>query len=155
MDSEPVIVIDTREQRPWAFPEYVRTKVAMLPAGDYALEGDEHFAIERKSLDDFIGTVFSGWERFRRELSRMKAAGFPARLVIVEADYEQLVWRESSDGRLVAPQHNHFTITPQAVAARLGELALSGVCVLFCKDPGHAAMQAYYTLMERFKCIRQ
>lgn len=152
---EPVIVIDTREQRPWAFPEYVQTKVAMLPAGDYALDGDENFSIERKSLDDFVGTVFTGWERFKRELARMKAAGYPARVIIVEGDYEQLVWRENEAGRLVAPQHNHYAITPQAVAARIGELALAGVCVLFCKDPGHAAMQAYYILMERYKCIRQ
>ncbi len=155
MENEPVIVIDTREQRPWAFPEYVRTKVAMLPAGDYALDGDGHFAIERKSLDDFVGTVFTGWQRFKRELARMRQAGFPARVIIVEADYEQLVWREGADGLLVAPQHNHMAITPQAVAARIGELALMGVCVLFCKNPGHAAMQAYYLLMERYKCTRQ
>ena len=60
------IIIDTREQRPWVFPAYVAVRVDTLKQGDYALEGDDRYAIERKSLEDFIGTIFSGWERFKR-----------------------------------------------------------------------------------------
>ena len=77
------IIIDTREQRPWRFPpEAAFVRRGTLSAGDYALEEDTAFAIERKSLDDFIGTVSTGWERFQRELERM--GGYAARCVIVE-----------------------------------------------------------------------
>ncbi len=149
MRTELVIIQDTREQRPWVFPEYVRTRVATLPAGDYALEGDDRFAIERKSLDDFVGTLFSGWERFIREIGRMEGAGFVARVVIVEADYEDLMMREGAGGGIIPPAHRHTLITPQAVAGRIAELTLMGVTCLFCRDPGHAALQAYYLLCRR------
>jgi len=150
MADYPTIIIDTREQRPWAFPEWVPVKVQALPAGDYALEGDDYFAIERKSLDDFVGTLFSGWQRFQRELARMERARFVARVIIVEADYADLMFTQDEDGELVPPSHRHGSITPQAMAARIAELALQGVTTLFCRDASHAALQAYYLLMERY-----
>ena len=143
------IIQDTREQRPWSFPDYVRVRVGTLPAGDYALDGDKHFAIERKSLDDFVGTIFSGWERFCRELQRMDAAGYPAKVIIIEADYADLMMRDDGAGGIIAPQHRHNLITPQATAARIADLALMGVCCLFCRDAGHAALQAYHVLCKR------
>jgi ERCC4-type nuclease len=92
---EPLsIVIDTREQAPWGWePHLATTRVQGLAAGAYALEIDceqvkrretlaVRFAVERKSLDDFLGTISTGWERFQRELDRMEL--FPARVVIVE-----------------------------------------------------------------------
>ena len=151
MKDHPTILIDTREQRPWMFPEYVPVRLATLNAGDYALEGDTHFAIERKSLDDFIGTVFSGWDRFKRELARMTAAGFVARVIIVEADYAHTLFSMTSKGQLVPPPHNHPNISPEAVASRVAELTLMGVSVLFCGNAEGAAVQAYHLLMNRNK----
>ena len=151
MDKKRAIIIDTREQRPWAFPPYAVTRVATLKQGDYALEGDERFAIERKSLDDFIGTVFSGWDRFRRELERMARADFAAKVIIVEADFHQLCFSVAEDGRLIAPEHRHYNVTPQAVMSRIAELAFMGVTCLFCRDAGHAAMMAYFLLMKRLE----
>lgn len=151
----PTIIIDTREQRPWAFPEWISVRRGTLQQGDYALEGDPNFAIERKSLDDFVGTLFSGWNRFRRELSRMVDNGFVARVVIVEADFESLMWRDGGNGDLIAPEHRHPRITPQAVAIRLAELTMMGVTVLFCSDPDHAAGMAYNLLMVRHAQIER
>ncbi len=149
MRTELVIIQDTREQRPWVFPEYVRTRVATLRTGDYALEGDDRFAIERKSLDDFVGTLFSGWDRFVREIGRMEGAGFVARVIIIEADYEDLMMREAPGGEIIPPRHRHPMITPQAMASRIAELTLMGVTCLFCRDAGHAALQAYHLLCRR------
>lgn len=143
------IIVDSREQRPWEFPEWVKTRVRALPFGDYALEGDGRFAIERKSLDDFVGTVFSGWERFKRELERMAAAGCVARIIIVEADFCQLMYCSDGEGGIVPPGHNHPRISPAAVCSRIAELAMMGVTTLFCRDGGHAAYMAYSLLSRR------
>ena len=53
------VVIDSREQEPYGFnPHLVRPVRRALPAGDYSVEGHETtLAVERKTLDDFVGTV--------------------------------------------------------------------------------------------------
>jgi hypothetical protein len=143
------IVIDSREQTPWSWdPHLVRTSVYGLDAGDYALFDDcvqiagrntamVAFAIERKSLDDFIGTISSGWERFQNELFRM--AHFPARIVIVEGDFAGCCFGPTGE----PPPHSHPQITPQFVARRISELAMMGVTVLLAGNAFYAAGLAY------------
>ena len=155
MDKQRAIIIDTREQRPWVFPAYAAVRVGTLKQGDYALEGDDRYAIERKSLEDFIGTIFSGWERFKRELNRMDRADFVAKTIIVEADFHQICFTATENGDLLPPEHRHYNITPQAVMGRIAELGFMGVNVLFCRDAGHAAMMAYYLLMKRLEIIER
>lgn len=145
------IVIDTREQRPWAFPiEGVTTSIGMLKAGDYALKGDREFAIERKSLDDFLGTISSGWERFLRELGRMEGAGFQARIIIVEGNFEQCCFSSAANNELKYPEHNHPMITPQFICKRIAELSLMSVSVMFCGNPEYSAAMAYAILRVRY-----
>jgi len=99
------VLVDTREQRPWAFDGSVmrllreeRSSAAVevvcergtLDTGDYALvEAPELARIERKSLGDFVGSVTHDHARFMREMARMTA--YPVRAVIVEADLAQVV----------------------------------------------------------------
>jgi ERCC4-type nuclease len=87
----PVIIIDTREQTAWEFsPALFRAQRAALPAGDYSLLGLEwHCAIERKNLDDLVGTVIHDWPRFRRELRRL--ATFEHASVVVEATIQDVL----------------------------------------------------------------
>lgn len=141
------IIIDTREQTPWSFdPMYADTSVGTLKTGDYALAGDDGFAVERKSLDDFLGTISTGWERFQRELDRM--AGWPAKVVVVEADFERCCFRDF-DGQIVSPDHNHPKLTPQFISKRIAELSMSGVSVIFAGNPAHASALACHILRER------
>lgn len=133
------IVIDEREQQPWSFRDMARTVRGTLPAGDYALRGDFTFAIERKSIDDFVGTLSSGWARFRRELERMQRLDFPARIIIVEASWIQILGH----------QYNHPDVPPHFILKRVAELALDGVQTLFCDDPIGAAGLAWKILSER------
>ncbi len=79
------VVVDTREQLPYQFdPERVSTVRRALPAGDYSLVGFEtRAAIERKSLDDFVGTVIRARFRFEHEL--LSLAGYELGCVVVEA----------------------------------------------------------------------
>ena len=138
------ITIDTREQRPWSWlPSEAMISVETLRTGDYAITGDDGFAIERKSLDDFLGTISSGWARFERELWRM--AGWPARVVIIEADLASVYW--TPDG--IAPDHRHQMLTPKFIAKRIAELTMRNVSVLFAGDDERASRLALAILRER------
>lgn len=68
--SMPPIVIDTREKKPYSFYDMnvVRRK---MDTGDYSIEGFEDvFAIERKSLDDYLLSITHERDRFEREVER-------------------------------------------------------------------------------------
>ncbi len=144
------IIIDTREQAPWAFPdELAVSRRGTLGAGDYAVDGDEFFAIERKSLEDFLGTISTGWDRFRRELARMRAAQHIARVIIVESNFEAVCFTMDPEERIIPPQHRHFTLSPQFVSLRIAELVLDGVTVLFAGNAEYASGLAYRILLRR------
>lgn len=85
------IVVDTREQTPWTFEgQGMETLRAKLEAGDYSIEGLEtRVAIERKSLDDWTGTVLRDRARFYRELALLRAYEF--RCVIIEAGVREIM----------------------------------------------------------------
>jgi len=162
---EPLrLVIDSREQAPWAWePSDCVCRFAGLSAGDYALESDCQavrgretlavaFSIERKSFDDFLGTISTGWDRFNRELDRM--ASFPARIVIVEGDFERCCFHarampDQFGGMIDPPQHSHPALQPTFVARRIAELAMMGVCVVFAGKPEYAAALAYRIFIRR------
>jgi ERCC4-type nuclease len=135
------IIIDTREQNAWSFTGLADVRKEKLDAGDYALDGDHGFAIERKSLPDLIGTIAGKadqWERFGRELDRMAASAFPARVVIVEASYAAVLAGDYPSN-----------VKPVFVMKRLAELTLQGVAVLFADNGVSAAGLAYMILRTR------
>ena len=145
-----VIIIDTREQRPWSFPENVTVEVGTLRTGDYALKGDDHFAVERKSADDFAGTLSTGWHRFCRELNRMDEAGFPAKVIIVECDFETFCYTVNN-GAILPPDHEHVYCTPQFMMKRIAELTMRGAAVIFAGNAEHASAVALRIFIEREK----
>ena len=60
MSESSTIIMDTREQRPLVFT-HLASKVGTLQSGDYSIKGLEHnFAIERKSIPDFCGSLTRG-----------------------------------------------------------------------------------------------
>lgn len=120
----PAIVIDTREQAPYAFESPQVTSVRRaLPAGDYSIVGLETLvAVERKTLDDFVSTVIWSRDRFRRELDRLRS--YAAACVVVEADLRQLLrgdyWSEARPSSVLG--------------AAIAIIVDSGVPVFFCSD---------------------
>ena len=75
------IIVDSREQLSYHFqtPSIRGT----LATGDYSIAGlEDLIAIERKTLDDLIGCLCNGRERFERELYRGKSLDYFA--VIIE-----------------------------------------------------------------------
>jgi hypothetical protein len=100
------IIIDTREQD--ALPlknSYIDT----LKFGDYALAGalDKGVRIERKNLNDFVGSFGKNIERLKREMQRAKEAGGYL-IVLVEKDIKKaLAFDDQYETRYtkVSPDH--------------------------------------------------
>lgn len=115
------IVIDTREQEPWAFAHETYRK--KLEVGDYSLLGRENsVAIERKTLDDLVNTVIHAKQRFHNELSKM--AGYQYRCVVVEADFSDVT-------------NGHYTskADPKSVAGSVVSIIIDyGVPVFFLSN---------------------
>jgi ERCC4-type nuclease len=119
-----VVVVDTREQEPYAFdPERVTIVRRALPAGDYSLEGHEvAVAVERKSIDDYVASVVRGRDRFVRELRIL--SGYDVACVVVEATLDDILARRYRSGA-----------HPNAVfGATLSIIIDRSVPVFFCGD---------------------
>ena len=131
------VVVDSREKRPWVFPEGVETSVGTIRQGDYALRGDNGFSIERKSLRDFRNTVVCDWDRFQRELLRM--------------DFADYCFKELPDEGIEEPAAGVDEVfTPQLAARRVAELTIfHRATVLFARDEGIAAALAFQILLQR------
>jgi DNA excision repair protein ERCC-4 len=120
----PAVVVDTREQVPYTFdPTRFRVVRRGLAAGDYSLEGHEHrIAIERKSLEDYVGSVISGRERFGRELSKL--AELELGCVVVEGSLEDVLGHRYRSG-----------VHPNAVFGATTSIIVDRrVPVFFCSD---------------------
>lgn len=108
---EHTMVVDTREQNPLRLgtTDLISNK---LDYGDYADMACQHkLAIERKSLNDFIGTLSRGYDRFAKECQRAKDdnAGL---IVLVEAAFSKAQTFNYS-GR------NHSQCKPEYVFAQM------------------------------------
>ena len=145
------ITIDTREQSPWAFdPSLVHAVRGTVRTGDYCVTGDKGFAVERKSLNDFLGTISTGWDRFKREINRASVAGFHLP-VIVEARFSDILFAVQNDGTITPPQHDHPRLAPGFVLKRIGEMEMLGASARFADGPVEAAMLAAALLFQRYQ----
>jgi len=136
-----VIVVDTREQEPYAFdPKHVIVTRKALPAGDYSIEGHEDsVAVERKTLEDFVSTAIRSRKRFARELRWLSE--YDAACVVVEADLRDII-----GGRYRSGAH------PNAVLGALLSIVIDfGVPVFFCSDRQAACrfVEGYLTRFHR------
>jgi len=86
--AEVTLICDTREQNPYIFrTRSIRKK---LTTGDYSvLDYEDRIAIEKKELDDLIGCLTGGRDRFERELARGVAMDYFA--VVVECSFSDIV----------------------------------------------------------------
>ena len=145
------ITIDQQEKQPWHFdPTLVKTRIAHIKTGDYCVTGDRGFAVERKSLNDFLGTISTGWDRFQREINRASVAGFHLP-VIVEARFSDILFAVSAQGEITPPQHDHPKLTPGFVLERIGEMEMLGASARFADGPTEAAMLAAALLFQRYQ----
>jgi DNA excision repair protein ERCC-4 len=138
----PQIVVDSREQTPLRFTRLPSVE-GTLRTGDYSLTGFEsHFAIERKSLEDLVGSLSRERERFMHEIDRLRGYDFCRLLVIGgESDVHVRAYRSRMD--------------PKAVIASLAAIEARGVPLVWARTPAMAAEMverwAVYFFRERMK----
>jgi DNA excision repair protein ERCC-4 len=101
--SLPCCVIDTREQEALPIRRLPTIRAGLL-SGDYSIRGfEDHFAIERKSIPDFVGCCIGDNRiRFEHELHRLRGFDF-ARLLIIgtEADIRGHNYRSNIEPKAV------------------------------------------------------
>jgi ERCC4-type nuclease len=86
------IIADTREQDPYKFSNFPDVEIISqkLDTGDYSLVGFEDIiTVERKSLNDFWGSITSGRERFEKEVERMSL--FKHKFIVVENKLDKTI----------------------------------------------------------------
>lgn len=116
------VVIDSREQLPYAFGSQQVVRKALL-AGDYSVESfEDRIAVERKTLEDFVHSVIRDRERFKRELAKLSE--YPHACVVVEAGLPDVLLDRYPSG---AHPHSVF-------GAAISICVDHGVPVFFCGD---------------------
>jgi DNA excision repair protein ERCC-4 len=132
---EPVVAIDTREQRPYRFAASV---VKTLATGDYSIEGlEDRISIERKSKADAYSSLGLDRPRFQREMERL-----------AEFEYGAVVIESSLRGFLLPPDFSELH-PRSAVGSLLAWSVRYGVHVFFAGDRPHGnALTAH--LLEKF-----
>lgn len=129
------LIIDTREQ--------VKTALAFLNTptirqkleyGDYALQSDQTVAIERKALNDLIGTLIGGYDRFVHEIERCQEVGGYL-VVLCETDIQSALHFDE-----IPKIREHTKVGPQVVFYNIRELSQKYGDTLqfaFCNDRLH------------------
>lgn len=92
------IIIDTREQKPFIFPDDIKIINSKLEFGDYASPADVKVSIERKSRVDFLNTLSQGFDRFKREIERSnKLNGYI--IIITECSLNDILYKNNFYGK--------------------------------------------------------
>lgn len=145
--SEFTIVVDTRENKPFSFEEYpVEVLQNTIETGDYAVHQPDHygnhdtleapFAVERKAAGDFVSSVSSSRERFKREIKR--AADWPAPMPIVV----EKPWIHFSQGNYYANVH------PNALSGTVDTWGEAYNCQFFFRDNRKDAEDFTYEMLK-------
>jgi len=118
-----IVAIDTREQKPYRFPQF---EVKTLTTGDYSIVGlEDRIAIERKSKEDAYSSLGQGRARFERELERLS-----------RFDYAAIVIEASLPDFLQAPAFSQMN-PKSATGSILAWSVKYRVCIFFAGDRRH------------------
>ncbi len=92
-----VVVCDSREKLPYNFSDDVEVVSEKLDTGDYSVQGFENvFAVERKSLPDFLKSIT--WERKRFKSEIVRGDDLLAFVVVIEAPVKDILeWNYERD----------------------------------------------------------
>jgi ERCC4-type nuclease len=133
------IIVDTREQHPWAFDHMEKT-VSKLDTGDYSLRGLENiFCIERKgSVSEFANNITE--KRFKDVIDRMSTIQHA--FLLLEFDLEDvLIYPVGSN--VPKRMWDRLKISPKFILKHLIELQiLHNIKVIFCGDASNAEKMA-------------
>lgn len=147
INDEFTVIIDTREQQPWAFKEHAVAN-RKLDTGDYSIEGLEHLlCIERKkSASEFANNIVES--RFKDVVMRMSQLKYS--FLLLEFDLEDLLIYPIGS---TVPKRmwDKIRITPAFLLKNILELQLKhNIIVYFCGDSDNAEKMAAYILKKIF-----
>jgi ERCC4-type nuclease len=135
------ILVDAHERYPYRFvTQQAQTRRVQLTCGDYAIRLNDEIiaAVERKSLDDLVGSVTSG--RLRFALGEL--AAMPRAAVVVENRYSQIFAQDR--------------VRPAQLADGLAELQVRwpSVPIVFCETRKLAEEWTYRYLAAAYAWAR-
>lgn len=143
------IRIDTREQHPLRFDAaYAVTVTATVKVFDYAVDGDDKWAVERKSVSDLIGSFTVNRVTEMKKIEKARAlfeAGWPLVYVV-----------EGGIGDMLKYNWSRFErVKPQWFFSTLATLMVDhGVCFVFAADRKESALWIYRLLKTRHKHLK-
>lgn len=137
------IIIDTREQQPWAFEEYAIAN-KKLDAGDYSIEGlQDIFAIERKkSINEVANNIVE--PRFKDAIARLAQLKYSF-LLLEFGMTEVLSYPVGSN--LPKRLWDKVKITPAFIMKNVLDWQLKhNIKVIFCNNSSNAEKVAEYII---------
>lgn len=152
----PNIIIDTREQKPWEFPDH-STAVAKLDTGDYSLEGlEDILCIERKRnvaevANNIVEKRYDDWTK--------RMAAYKHKFLILEFPLSYVYSFPVNSGM---PKYlwSKTRISPKFIIKKLTELQIYyDIHVIFCdtiesaSKIAEAIMYKVYSNEQRKKSI--
>lgn len=143
IDSEYTIIIDTREQQPWAFKNRA-TANHKLDTGDYSIKGLEHLvAIERKkSVSEIASNIIE--PRFKDVINRLSSIKYG--FILLEFSLKDLLIYPIGSN---IPKHkwNSIKITSNFILKHVTDWQIEhGIKVFFCGSASNAENLAGYLL---------
>ena len=145
------ITIDTREQKPCSFKHLnVATEVDTVDVFDFCVKGDKEWAVERKSMDDFVNsiTVTKNWNRELRKIDKARERFYEGATLhyVIESSLPDLTKKYNYDRRKI---HPNFTLS------RVRDLSIDhGVFVWFADDKRNCADWIYRLLRHRWHMLK-
>jgi len=144
-NTDFTIIIDTREQQPWEFPEFAVAN-RKLDTGDYSIEGLENiFTIERKrTVSEIAGNISE--KRFINELERMKP--YKHKFILMEFTFNNLL--DYPVGSTVPRRlWNSLKITGKYLLKYLTDISIKyDVHIIYCGSKDNAEEMAL-SIMKR------
>ena len=144
-----IVSVDSREQMPLQFSDCQTIRVG-LPIFDYAIHLDAGFAVERKSLPDFVSSVAiqKNFARELRKLKRARSAGFKRLFYVLDCNREDIEYFDYSvftSGR----------VGPDFIYHQLSTLEyFEGVNCIFSGDTRAAARDVFRLLKRRSEDLK-
>lgn len=146
------IIIDTREQKPWSFPEY-ETSIAKLDTGDYSIDGYQHLVgIERKrNVAEIANNITE--DRFIDVVNRLSLMKY--KYILLEFDLSDvMVYPEGS----TIPKRlwSKIRISPAYILKNLIELQIHyDINIIFCSNSAYAENMALHLMKKIYKYEQQ
>jgi len=129
------ITIDTREQKPYKFPNAITSK---LDTGDYSIAGlESKIIIERKTKADAYGSLGNGRKRFENEFKRL-----------AEIDYAAVIIECSLDNFLIQPMHSQ--LNPRSAINTLISWSIKYNVHIWFVDNRKLGQNLTYRILEKY-----